>query len=195
VTIGWLARRRAAKQAAKRAAAQAAKRAAAQRSADAWAPQLGSGSWRVWYGECCDALLAYDKIANGLPEGALRERLANLRDDVVATLDRAQSLAELGAFLDPDGPVRDRVLVHALATDPLGDLTDQLGPVPTERLRDALLAVRDDLLNITDDAARLAVQLRENPQATDVAEWLKALAAGIAAARKAAWIPIGYREP
>jgi hypothetical protein len=190
VTIGWLARRRAAKQAAKRAAAQAA-----LRSANAWAPPLGSGAWRVWYGECCDALLAYDKIANGLPEGALRERLANLRDDVAATLDRARSLAELGAFLDPDGPVRDPVLLHALATDPLGDLSDQLGPVPTERLRDALLAVRDDLLDITDEAARLAVQLRENPQATDVAEWLKALAAGIAAARKAAWIPIGYREP
>lgn len=194
MTIGWLARRRAARQAAKRAAAQAARRATLA-SPDAWAPPLGSGPWRVWYGECCDALLAYDRITDGLPAGALRERLVHLRDDVVGTLDHARSLAELGAFLEPAGPQRDPLLLHALATDPLGDLTNQLGPTPTERLRDALLAVRGDLLDITDEAARLAVQLRENPHATDVTEWLEGLAAGIAAARNAAWIPIGYREP
>ena len=40
---------------------------------------------------------------------------------------------------------------------------------------------------MADEAARLAVRLRENPYADDVPTWLDALCDGIAAARRAGW--------
>ena len=161
---------------------------------DAWQPQLGSGLWRVWYGECCDALLAYDRVGATLPEGALRHQVAGLRDGMLPLLERARSLAELGAHLDPAGPVRDPDLLEALAADPIGDLSGGLGPPPTGLLRDTLLDLRDRLREVADDAARLALRTRENPATTDLAEWLEGLAAGIAAARKAGWIPVAYER-
>lgn len=170
-------------------------RTAALAAADAWRPPLGVGFWRTVYAECCDAVLAYDRVVATLPAGALRAELAGLRVDLPALLDRAWYLTELGATLDPAGPVRDPRLRDLLAQDPLDpNLAAQLGDEPpaTLRLRDRVLAVRTELWGIADEAARLAVRLRENPSATDVTAWLGGLAKGLAAARQAGWTPIGH---
>lgn len=164
-------------------------------AADAWRPPLGVGLWRTVYAECCDALLAYDRVVATLLAGALRVELAGLRADLIALLDRARYLTELGATLDPAGPVRDPRPRDLLAEDPLDpNLVAQLPdrPPATARLRDRVLALRTELLGIADEAARLAVRLRENPSATDVTTWLDGLATGLAAARQAGWTPAGY---
>jgi hypothetical protein len=157
---------------------------------DAWQPGLGVGYWRTGYGECCDMLLAYDRVVATLPEGALRKELAALRGELPAVLDRAWHLAELGATLEPAGPVRDPLLLALLAEDPLGDRSAELPATsPTRRLQAELAGVRDELRHVADEAARLALRLRENPFADDVPTWLDALCDGIAAARRAGWTP------
>jgi hypothetical protein len=174
---------------------EAGERTAAPAAADAWRPSLGVGFWRTVYAECCDAVLAYDRVVATLPAGALRVELAALRADLPALLDRARVLTELGATLDPAGPVRDPRLRDLLAEDPLDpNLVAQLPDEPpaTLRLRDRVVAVRTELWGIADEAARLAVRLRENPAATDVVAWLDGLANGLAAARRAGWTPVGY---
>lgn len=160
---------------------------------DPWRPDLGCGAWRVWYAECCDALLAFDRVVATLPAGQLRDGVAASRADLLPLLASALRTAELGAYLDPDGPARPPALVELLAADPMGDLGDRLGPSPTGRLRERIERIRGELTGIADEAARLAARLHEHPHATDVAVWLAGLAEGVAQARRAAFIPSAYR--
>jgi len=159
---------------------------------DAWKPPLGVGYWRTRYGECCDTLLAYDRVVATLPAGGLGPRLTEMRGVLVSVLDRARHLAELGAILEPAGPARDPWLLALLAEDPVADLGIELGEPATGLLTRELDAVRQRLQDVADEAARLALRVRENPAATDVVEWLDGLAKGIAAARQAGWTPAGY---
>jgi hypothetical protein len=159
---------------------------------DAWAPPLGAGYWRTLFGECCDALLAYDRLVATMPTGELGPRLVELRRALVSVLDRARHLAELGAGLEPAGPGRDPWLLALLAEDPVADLGTTLGEPGTGPLADGLVALRQQLREVADEAARLVLRVRENPTATDVVGWLDGLAKGIASARHAGWTPIGY---
>ena len=155
---------------------------------DAWAPDIGFGYWRAMYAECCDALLAYDRIVATMPPGPLRGKAIELRPRLPGRLARAARLATLGAALFPYGPARDPALLDLLAGD---DSPGLLPPVPPDPgLRDALLDVRDELWRVAEDAARLAVRLWENPHATDVPTWLSGLATGVATALRAG-TPIG----
>ncbi|MET7394775.1 hypothetical protein ABZS66_14925 [Dactylosporangium sp. NPDC005572] len=183
--MGWLQRRR--------ARARRRRIAEGTSAGDAWTPALGSGPWRVWYAECCDALLAFDRVVAALPPGPVRDGVHGHRPSLVALLDTARRTAELGAFLDPDGPGRSPALVAALAADPLGDLTGSLGPSPTLPLRDRVLLVRAELAGIADAAARIGLRLHEHPHATDVGTWLSGLGAGVDQAHRAAWLPVTYR--
>ena len=79
--------------------------------------------------------------------------------------------------------------VEALAQDLRGRLA---GPPPDPGLRAALLGLRAELWTGTEEAARVVLRLRENRNATDLGTWLRALAAGVAAARRAGWTPTGY---
>ncbi len=159
---------------------------------DVWQPPLGAGQWRTRYGECCDALLAYDRVAATLPAGELGGRLTELRERLVSVLDRTRRLAELGATLEPAGPGRDPWLLALLAEDPIADLGATLGEPGTGLLVNELVAMRQRLQEVADEAARLAVSVRENPAATDVVACLDSLLAGIASARHAGWTPAGY---
>lgn len=98
--------------------------------ADAWGPTLGYGYWRVVYAECCDAVLAYDRILASMPAGAVRGRLVELRPELPARLASAARLAELAAALYPAGPERDSTLLDLLADDPVKDLRDGLDAAP-----------------------------------------------------------------
>jgi hypothetical protein len=160
-----------------------------------WGPPLGVGTWRTRYGECCDTLLAYDRVVATLPTlptGGLGPRLAEMRQVLVSVLDRARHLAELGALLEPSGPVRDPWLLRLLAEDPIVDLGPTLDEAATAPLARELEVVRQRLQEVVDEAARLALSVRENPAATDVVGWLDGLAKGIASARHAGWTPAGY---
>jgi len=159
---------------------------------DAWDPPLGIGYWRTRYGECCDTLLAFDRVVATLPSDGLGPRLTELREVLVSVLDRARYLAELGALLEPAGPARDPWLLGLLAEDPIAGLGTALGEPATGPLAQELDSVRQQLQDVADDAARLAVSVRENPAATDVVGWLDGLAEGIASARHAGWTPAGY---
>jgi hypothetical protein len=159
---------------------------------DAWAPDLGFGYWRVVYAECCDAVLAYDRIVAVMPAGAVRGRLLDLRPDLPARLASVARLAELAAALYPAWPERDPTLLALLADDPVKNLGKEHQTVPPDPgLREALLAARDELWQVAENAARLAVRLWENPHATDVSTWLTGLAAGVATALTAG-TPTGY---
>jgi hypothetical protein len=165
------------------------------RKPDAWEPELGEGAWRTLYAECCDSLLAYDRVVDTLEDGALRDELTNRRADLPGLLDRARWLTEKGAALDPPGPVRDPRLLALLRDDPLGDQSTQLADrPPTILLAERVIELRDELWRAAEEAARLAVKTRENALATDVAGWLSALASGVASAREAGWISAAYRE-
>jgi hypothetical protein len=154
--------------------------------ADAWAPELGFGYWRVMYAECCDALLAYDRIVAAMPAGALRGRLVDLRAELPARLASVARLAELASALYPTWPAYRTTLLELLAEDPVRDLRRELGELPPDPgLHEALLDARDELWRVAEDAARLAVRLWENPGATDVPTWLAGLAAGVATAVEA----------
>jgi hypothetical protein len=160
--------------------------------ADAWGPAVGYGYWRVIYAECCDAVLAYDRIVAAMPAGAVRGRLVELRPELPARLASVARLAELAAALYPAWPERDSTLLDLLAEDPVKDLRDGLGTgLCDPGLRDALLDAREELWRVAEDAAQLAVRLWENPSATDVPTWLTGLAAGVATALPTG-IPVGY---
>ena len=161
---------------------------------DAWAPALGFGYWRVVYAECCDAVLAYDRIVATMPPGAVRGRLLELRTELSVRLGSAARLAELAATLYAAWPERDPALLELLADDPVKDLRKELGTGPPDPgLREALLDAREELWRVAEDAARLAVRLWENPIATDVPTWLSGLATGVATAL-AAGTPAGHLE-
>lgn len=167
-------------------------RASALDRADAWAAPLDLGLWRSLYAECCDAVLAYDRIVAIMPAGPLRYRLITLRPAVLEMLGRAWSLAELATELLPGGPVRDPRLPALLAQDVIADLRWRVSAPPSDPgLRKALEAVREDLWRVAEDAARLAVRLFEEPHETDLTDRLKALAGGVAAAHRSGWTPAG----
>jgi hypothetical protein len=159
---------------------------------DAWQPPLGVGYWRTRYAECCDTLLAYDRLLATLPAGELHRRLTELRPALQPVLDRARQLAELGALLEPAGPIRDPRIPAMLAEDKVADLRGMLGTPGTDPLMRELVATRRRLQAVVDDAARLAVEAYENPAATDVVGWLDALAEGVEAAGRAGWTAAGY---
>src|SRR5690242_3675692 len=101
--IAWLRRRRAGR----------------PRTVDAWKPPLGVGHWRTRYAECCDTVLAFDRLLATLPDNDLRRCLRPLRDQLSSAVDRARELTELGAWLEPAGPVRDPRVLALLADDPV----------------------------------------------------------------------------
>jgi hypothetical protein len=151
------------------------------RPVDAWAPPLGSGEWRTTYAECCDAVLAYRRVVTTLDDGAVRERLDNLGQQLPPLLAVAERLATIGEAVSPATPRR------------AADIAADLGPTPAEDAMDHLNGLRDALWGLADSSARVALRLRENPAATDIGTILAALGSGLAEARRHAWTPIGHR--
>jgi hypothetical protein len=161
--------------------------------ADAWAPPLDFGFWRTRYAECCDAVLAYDRIIATMPPGALRGRLEELRPALRDLLRRAWSLAELGSLLLPAGPRRDPRFLDLYAGERMEHMRRSVtGPPPDPGLRKALLAACEDMWRITDDVARLTVRLHEqrvhdHADAIELTGYLRGLADGVAAAHRSGW--------
>jgi hypothetical protein len=148
---------------------------------DAWAPDLGVGEWRTVYGECCDAVLAYNRVVATMDAGPLQDRLRDLGMQLPPLLLVAKRLGEVAERISPHG--------HRRSADfaPGAELT------PASEVMDHLCGLRDALAGLADDAARVAVRLRENPAATDVRAILSSLGAGLADARRHGWTPIGDR--
>jgi hypothetical protein len=170
------------------------KRRRSRRTADAWKPPLGVGHWRTRYAECCDTLLAFDRLLATLPDNDLRRSLQPLRGQLVAALDRARALAEFGAYLEPAGPVRDPRVLDLLAEDPIENFGPQLGETGTGSLLREIIRIRTCLQAVADDVARLAARVHESPSDTDLAGWLDSLASGVTAACTAGWTPVGWDE-
>lgn len=148
--------------------------------ADAWTPGLGVGRWRTVYGECCDAVLAYDRVVGTMDPGPLRERLHGLGQQLPPLLAVAERLCGVAEMVSPFTPAR------------AGDLPAH-DPTPASEVLAHLEGLRDALLGLADDAARVALRLRENPAATDVGAILASLGAGLAEARRHGWTPIGHQ--
>jgi len=152
------------------------------RQADAWAPDVGVGEWRTVYGECCDAVVAYDRVVGTLDVGPLRDRLDDLGRQLPPLLGVAERLCGVAERVSPNTPRR--------AVDLPSDVPE---PTPAASVMEHLHGLRDALWGIADDAARVAVRLRENPAATDISAILTSLGAGLAEARRHGWTPIGHR--
>lgn len=152
---------------------------------DAWAPRLGVGEWRTVYAESCDAVLAYHRVLATMDSGPIRERLGELGQQLPPLLAVAERLSAIAEEISPSTPHRTAVLKTA-----------DLGSTPAEQVMDHLTGLRDALWGLADDAARVALRLRENPAATDIQAILSSLGAGLAEARRHGWTPIGHRpEP
>jgi len=160
----------------------------------AWVPALGGGPWRTWYAECCDAVLAFERVSAALP-ARLRAPVDGLADQLTPLLDAAQRTSELGAYLDQYGPWPDPGPRALLAEDLIADLSDRLPPeCATTALYDLLQHQRRRLEGVADELTRLAATARENPAATDVAGWLAALGTGVTEASRAGYTA-GTLEP
>ncbi len=147
---------------------------------DAWAPDLGVGEWRTVYGECCDAVLTYHRVVDTMETGPLQGRLRDLGAQLPPLLLVAKRLGELAERISPHSHRRSDDFNPGAAT-------------PASEVMDHLRGLRDALGGLADDAARVAVRLRENPAATDVGAILSSLGAGLADARRHGWTPIGDR--